>query len=204
MIKTFNRLTLLTCFICSFSFAQTHENNNAETSNTLIVKPFTSTYSVIHKSDPVGEATRQLKKLADGSFEYSYHNYIEWLIFSDDRKETSILTVNNDKVTSLSYQYKREGTGRDKYYHWSYDRKNSTAKNIKQDRTIKVDFSNGLQDKLSYHLQHRINLINAYKGLGPNQTKMFDKLFVGKVTNVDLPIFCTVPHPFITQTCSPF
>jgi len=175
MIKNFNRLALLTCFICSLSFAHANEKNPPETSNTLIVKPFTSTYSVIHKSDPVGIATRQLKKLADGSFEYSYHNYIEWLIFSDDRQETSILTVNNDKVTSLSYQYKREGTGRDKFYHWSYDHKNSTAKNIKQDRTIKVDFSNGLQDKLSYHLQHRINLIKAYKELGSSQTKTLDR-----------------------------
>jgi hypothetical protein len=179
MIKTFNRLTLFTCFICFLPFSQANEVHSPEKSSTLanklVVKPFTSTYSVIHKSDPVGEATRQLKKLADGSFEYSYHNYIEWLIFSDDRQETSILTVDDNKVTSLSYQYKREGTGRDKFYHWSYDHKNSTAKDIKKDRTIKVDYTNGLQDKLSYHLQHRINLINAYKVLGSNKTKELNK-----------------------------
>jgi len=166
MPKLFNSLPLLAYFICALTFAHTNEKIVTETPPPLVVEPFTATYSVIHKSDPVGTATRALKKLADGNFEYSYHNYIEWLIFSDNRQETSILTVNNNKVTPLTYRYKRKGTGRDKFYHWSYDHNNSTATNIKDDRTISIDISNGLQDKLSYHLQHRINLITAYKTLG--------------------------------------
>ena len=174
MCNTFCGLTLLTIFtavISSLSFAQPSEKNSP-----LAVQPFTATYSVIHKSAPVGKATRVLKKLADGSFQYSYSNYIEWLIFSDDRQETSTLLVDNDKVIPLSYQYKRKGTGRDKFYHWSYDHNKSTAKDIKKDRTIAVDYSNGLQDKLSYHLQHRINLIKAYKTLDTdniNKNKRF-------------------------------
>ena len=170
MLKSFKRLTLLTCFISSLSLAQTIEKKPA-----LLVKPFTAQYSVIHKSDPVGTGTRQLKLLDNGSIEYSYHNYIEWLIFSDDRQETSILTINQDKVTPLSYQYKREGTGRDKFYHWSFDSKNSTAHNIKDDRTLEVDFSNNLQDKLSYHLQNRINLIKAYQAAKKNNSAAFNK-----------------------------
>jgi len=170
MLKAFNSLTLITCFISSLSLAKSAEN-----SPTLLVKPFTAKYSVIHKSDPVGTATRKLKVLENGTIEYSYHNYIEWLIFSDDRQETSILTLNQDKVVPLSYQYKREGTGRDKFYHWSYDSKNATAHNIKEDRTIDVDFSNNLQDKLSYHLQHRINLINSYQAAKDNKVAAFNK-----------------------------
>ena len=170
MINTFNRFTLLTCFIAPLSLAQSQE-----IASDTPVQPFTSTYSVIHKSDPVGTATRQLKKLADGTFEYSYHNHIEWLIFSDDRRETSILKVDNNKVTPLSYQYNRSGTGRDKFYHWTYDHTASTAKNIKDERTINVDFTNGLQDKLSYHLQNRINLINAYKAHTANEAAKLDK-----------------------------
>ena len=65
----------------------------------------------------------------------------------------------------MSYIYTRKGTGRDKSYHWSYDHNKSTAKNIKNDRTMSIDFSDGLQDKLSYHLQHRLNLIQAYNTL---------------------------------------
>jgi len=165
MLKLCHHLILLAYFISSLAFAQAKEKANVETSNTLLVQPFTATYSVIHKSDPVGKATRALKRLADGSFEYSYHNSIKWLIFSDKRRETSILMVANNKVTPLNYLYTRNGTGRDKSYHWSYDHNKSTAKNIKNDRTISIDFSAGLQDKLSYHLQHRINLIQANKAL---------------------------------------
>ncbi len=177
MIKTFKRLTLLACFIPYLSNAQPIEQHaeQAEQAKSSLVKPFTAIYSVLHKSDPVGTGTRQLKALANGGFEYSYHNYIEWLIFSDDRKESSILTINNDKVSPISYQYKREGTGRDKFYHWSYDQKNSTATNIKDDRTINVDYSNNLQTKLSYHLQHRINLIKAYNAHNGSTTEAFNQ-----------------------------
>ena len=161
MLKLCNYLTLSAAVICSLGFAQANE----KASNPLVVKPFTASYSVIHKSDPVGKATRTLKKFANGNFEYSYNNNIKWLIFSDKRRETSILSVDNNKVTPLSYIYTRKGTGRDKSYHWSYDHNKSTAKNIKNDRTISIDFSDGLQDKLSYHLQHRLNLIQAYNTL---------------------------------------
>ena len=177
MLKTFNRLMLLTYFfpfvlfltllLSIPAFAQPAEQLKTKQP---IIQPFTASYSILHKSDPVGTGTRQLTYLDDGTIKYSYQNYIEWLIFSDERQETSILTLDNNKVTPLSYRYKREGTGRDKFYHWSYDHKNGTAKNVKDNRTIKIDFSNGLQDKLSYHLQHRINLINAYKKL--DSTKM--------------------------------
>ena len=170
MPKLFKSLPLLAYFICALTFAHTSERIVTKTSTPLIVEPFAATYSVIHKSDPVGTATRALKRREDGNFEYSYHNDIKWLIFSDNRQETSILTVNNNKVIPLSYRYKRKGTGRDKFYHWSYDQTNSTAKNIKDDRTISIDISNGWQDKLSYHLQHRINLIKAHKTLGTKNT----------------------------------
>jgi len=161
MLKLCNYLTLSAAVICSLGFAQANE----KASNPLVVKPFIASYSVIHKSDPVGKATRTLKKLANGNFEYSYNNNIKWLIFSDKRRETSILSVDNNKVIPLSYIYTRKGTGREKSYHWSYDHSKSTAKNIKNNRTISIDFSDGLQDKLSYHLQHRLNLIQAYKTL---------------------------------------
>lgn len=162
-LKSFNHLILLALFVGSLPFTQANEKPSDEISNPLIVQPFIATYSILHKSDPVGTSTRTLKKLVDGNFEYSYHSKIKWLIFSDKRRETSILKVDDNKVIPISYLYKRKGTGRDKSYHWSFDHNESTATNIKDNRTIKLDITNGLQDKLSYHLQHRINLIKAYE-----------------------------------------
>ena len=123
------------------------------------IKPFTATYSVLHKSKKVGKGTRKLTYQEDGTVEYSYETDISWLIFSDTRKETSIVTLKNNTVIPQKYEYIREGTGRDKHYVWEFNAQNNTATDLKNDRTVEVDFSQPLQDTLSYHLQHRLKMI---------------------------------------------
>ena len=66
--------------------------------------------------------------------QYSYHTDIEWLIFSDTREETSIVKLEGNKVTPTNYEYKREGTGSDKYYKWRYDTANNSAVDEKKDQ----------------------------------------------------------------------
>ncbi len=124
------------------------------------VEAFSATYTLLHKSDPVGKALRQLTYLDKGNAIYHYETDIEWLIFSDKRSETSTLSIDNDKVTPHHYVYKREGTVRDKNYEWRYQFEDKTATDIKKSKVIKLDLTDGLQDKLSYHLQNRLNLIN--------------------------------------------
>ena len=124
-----------------------------------IMPEFTAKYTVLHKSEPVGTAVRALIYQADGSINYHYKTQVEWLIFSQTRSETSILKVHDNKVLPLSYQYDREGTGKDKHYLWHYNAGKSLAEDIQRKKKHTVDFSNNLQDKLSYHLQHRLNLI---------------------------------------------
>ncbi|MGL1957442.1 MAG: DUF3108 domain-containing protein [Colwellia sp.] len=126
----------------------------------VLIPPFSANYTVLHKSDPVGTATRQLNYLDDGTIRYHYETEVEWFIFSQKRSETSMVNVENDHVTPQHYHYTRTGTGRDKSYEWTYNAKKDTAKDIKKNREISVDFSQNIQDKLSYHLQHRLNLIS--------------------------------------------
>jgi hypothetical protein len=146
----------------------------------LVIQPFTAHYNLLRSSDIVGEATRTLKYLSNNEAEYSYKTDIEWLIFSDTRKETSLISLDEHKITPLQYSFKREGTGRDKSYQWQYDIAKNIAKNLKENTEVTIDFPVNIQDKLSYHLQNRLNLI-----LHPEQ-----KLFVypvisnsGKIKN---------------------
>ncbi len=148
--------TLLFLFIPFSIFANPTEK---EISSGHFLPEFTAQYIVLHKSDTVGTAIRQLNYQADGSVNYQYETKVKWLIFSQTRKETSILTLNNNKVTPQHYTYTREGTGKDKRYEWRYDAATNQANDIERKRKHTVDFSNNLQDKLSYHLQHRLNLI---------------------------------------------
>lgn len=160
---------LLVFFSLSSLFVSAHETtdkNNAIKSKEI--KPFTATYTLLHKSDPVGTALRQLTytdnldKNFPGSKSaiYHYETDISWLIFSDKRNETSTLSFDTQKVVPHKYIYNREGTGRDKNYEWHYNYVNKTADDLTRNRTINLLVTEGLQDKLSYHLQNRLDLLN--------------------------------------------
>lgn len=145
----------LLSFTCFFSFA----TSKSPTEIQKTFPEFSAQYTVLHKSSPVGNAVRALSYQADGSIDYHYKTEVEWLIFSQTRSETSILSIENNKVIPQHYTYTREGTGKDKRYEWRYNSVTGEAKDIERKRDHQIDFSNNLQDKLSYHLQHRLNLI---------------------------------------------
>lgn len=134
--------------------SSTDKNNS-----TVLVKPFKAEYNIIHKSKRVGKGIRQLEKLENNTYKYSYTTDIEWLIFSDIRTEESIVRIDKGNVTPTHYQFTRAGTGPDKSTEWTYNVPNNTAHNPDENETISVKFPKNIQDKLSYHLQHRINLI---------------------------------------------
>ncbi|PKI18042.1 DUF3108 domain-containing protein [Colwellia sp. 12G3] len=141
---------------------QTPASSNVVTqkkSFSATIPAYRATYTLLHKSDPVGKAIRELSYLEDGKVKYHYETDISWLIFSDQRSETAIVNIVKNQVIPLSYDYQREGTGRDKYYQWQYDLAGKTATDLKKDNKISLDFTDGLLDKLSYHLQNRIDLI---------------------------------------------
>jgi len=124
-----------------------------------LIAPFEATYSILHKSKEVGTAIRKLEKLTDNNYRYSYTTDIEWLIFDDKRTEESLVSIKNNYVIPQHYKYAREGTGRDKFYEWSYNVADNSATNLKKNETITLEFPENIQDSLSYHLQHRLNLI---------------------------------------------
>jgi len=170
------RTLLPLLYIClTLSFPLIASENNLPSKNIIndnkpmtTIPAFSAVYTLLHKSDPVGTAIRELAyidNIAGSSSEsksaiYHYETDIEWLIFSDKRTETSTLSLENGKVTPHHYQYKREGTGRDKNYEWHYDLAKKTAVDLKKEKTISLAITDGLQDKLSYHLQNRLDLLN--------------------------------------------
>jgi hypothetical protein len=131
----------------------------ADKTDSVVIPAFNAQYTILRSNKAVGEATRKLSYLNDGLAKYSYQTEIEWLIFSDSRAETSIVKLEGYKVTPTSYEYKREGTGSDKYYKWRYDTANNSAINEKKQQTKNIDFPENIQDSLSYHLQLRLNMI---------------------------------------------
>ena len=156
LLSTF-LITFLSVTYTANSLATTQQSQKAQ--QKPLLPAFSAQYTVLHKSDPAGTAVRQLRYQNDGSINYHYETDVKWLIFSQTRSETSILTIKDNQVTPHHYTYTREGTGRDKRYEWRYHAEQNIADDIERKRTHKIDFSQHIQDKLSYHLQHRLNLI---------------------------------------------
>lgn len=147
--------------LANTSLANEQTNSSQISSLSTVIPAYKATYTLLHKSDPVGKAIRQLAYLDNGNIEYHYETDISWLIFSDKRSETAIVNVEEGQVIPLKYDYQREGTGRDKSYRWQYNLAEKTATNLKEDKQISLEFTDGLLDKLSYHLQNRIDLIQS-------------------------------------------
>lgn len=162
----FLRSTLLLTVLTSSVVFNTSANESTKTVsykpavNKVIIPAFKATYAISRQAKELGEATRSLQYLDNGLVQYSYHTNLEWLIFSDTRTETSIIKLNGNKVTPKSYEFVREGTGRDKHYKWQYDIAKNTAVNEVKSRTKTIEFPDNIQESLSYHLQHRLNLIS--------------------------------------------
>ncbi|MBA6250876.1 MULTISPECIES: DUF3108 domain-containing protein [unclassified Colwellia] len=138
-----------------------------------VIQPFTAKYNLIRSADILGSATRTLEYLTPEQAKYSYKTDIEWLIFSDNRQEVSLVKLDHHKVTPQQYNFQRYGTGPDKEYAWQFNIENNIAKNLKDKTELNIDFPVNIQDSLSYHLQNRLNLIK-----NPEQ-----KLFVYPVMN---------------------
>ena len=128
-----------------------------------VIPAFSAKYVILNNDKSVGEATRKLSYLDNGLAKYSYHTNIEWLIFSDARDETSMIKLEGNKVIPQSFEYVREGTGSDKHYKWRFDIENNLAVDEIKKRNKNVEYPENIQDPLSYHLQHRLNLIDNAK-----------------------------------------
>ena len=155
------RSSVLLLFISSVLFAEVsnEQNSHEKKSATKIIKPFIAKYDLLKKSDSVGEATRQLNYPDELSANYRYKTEASWFIFSDVREETSITKVNDSKITPTHYLFERKGTGRDKKYEWTYDVENDFASDLKKEKKLNITFPEKIQDKLSYQLQLRLDLI---------------------------------------------
>ncbi|WP_394174193.1 DUF3108 domain-containing protein [Thalassotalea litorea] len=139
-----------------------NQTASAETREIVSKIPdFVAKYNIVHGGDIVGKATRALVNHDDGSVEFSYETKIKWMILKDKRKEITTNKIEDGRVIPLTYESIREGTGKDKYYHWQFDKENSQATDLKKEKTVDIDWPEGLQSKLSFHLQSRFNLING-------------------------------------------
>lgn len=90
--------------------------------STAKLVPFTSNYVAYYKGSDVGKASLQLNKLAAERYELKYQSSVSKFFLSDRRYETSVFTVESENLVPISYQYRREGTGSNKFLTVNFDK----------------------------------------------------------------------------------
>ncbi|WP_247664655.1 DUF3108 domain-containing protein [Pseudoalteromonas sp. MMG010] len=119
---------------------------------------YEANYDILRKGERHGEATRELKKLAENNYELTYHSNIEWMIFSDSRQETSQFTFTEGKVSPYHYSMLRTGTGPDKDYDIKFDVENKKVTSSTSEYPLKCEWTDEFQDAISYQVQVREGL----------------------------------------------
>lgn len=107
--------------------------------------PFTSNFVAYHKGSDVGRATLALKPIEPEQFVLTYASSVSKFFLSDRRYETSVFTVKEDSLVPITYQYKREGTGRNKQLMLKF---NSQDNLITVNDSSEMEWNNELDNQL--------------------------------------------------------
>ena len=139
------------------------ENTDA----TIKIKPYIAKYSLLRSGKEHGSAERELFVL-NTRYRLRYESSLEWMVFSDQRSETSEFMIVDNQVKPLSYKMDRKGTGPDRSYQVTFDRENRQIKGPKQrrkkrkkdkkDKKAGITWNENWLDPISYQQQLYIDL----------------------------------------------
>ena len=93
-----------------------------------------------------GTAERELTFEGD-KYRLQYESSVEWMIFSDERYESSLFAIENNRVKPLEYQMERKGTGPDRSYIVTFDRENREIKSSTKKRKKNKNGGNSKKNK---------------------------------------------------------
>jgi len=121
-------------------------------------QPFRATYQAEIKGFSVS-AQRALKVRKDGLLELSFSARS---LFAQIDESSQFNWLKDGQLQPQHYEYHRTGLGRDRHAKLSFDWPALTVTNDVQDKAWKMALPEQAQDKLSYQLQLRHDLINQH------------------------------------------
>ncbi|CAH9051562.1 hypothetical protein PSECIP111854_00770 [Pseudoalteromonas sp. CIP111854] len=120
--------------------------------------PYNAEYQISRKGSVQGIAYRELKQIDVDIYQLKYKSDIEWMIFSDEREETSLFKIHDAKPSPIEYSMIRTGTGPDRDYKITFDHKNQAVMSNQDKYPLDVKWLVQQQDLLTYQVQLRNDL----------------------------------------------
>lgn len=154
MIKRLKGFALI--LLAGFSISPVNANESIE------IKPFNAVYDMYRQGDKLGQGNRSLVALGNDKYTLELNSKIEWFIFSDKRKESSILEFKNNQAQPISYNFERTGTGKDKSLLVDFRPNNELYVNPKASSDpAPATWKKGWLDELTLHLQVQADLMQG-------------------------------------------
>lgn len=132
----------------------------------LDIVSFNAVYDMYRQGDLLGQGERKFSQLAENQYSLSLESELEWLIFSDKRKEVSIFKMKDGQVSPMSYKYERSGTGSDKKLSIEFQADNKVIIEPRPKRDAAPEQGQpGWLDEMTMHMQIQLDLMNGKKDL---------------------------------------
>ncbi|AWB66543.1 hypothetical protein C2869_08920 [Saccharobesus litoralis] len=139
------------------SLAQKQALGSESVNNAPIL--YKADYILSRRGSDYGNGSRQLIQLDNQRYLFNYSSQARFLFLSDERSETSQLWIDNNQVKVDWYRYKREGTGKDRDYHYQFDHQAKQVLDKDNKPTVtNTDLGYRVLDQLSYQLQLELDL----------------------------------------------
>lgn len=130
---------------------------------------FEAEYKAFQFGKELGQASIRLESLGRKKYRMSYQSKVSIFFLSDKRKEVSLFTYEDDKITPFKYNYERTGFGSDKELVVEFNKKNKEIL-LNGDETVipwEGQFDNQLyrldiQSQLAQHKKElEYNIVNT-------------------------------------------
>ncbi|TMO88086.1 DUF3108 domain-containing protein [Pseudoalteromonas ruthenica] len=155
LTRTWTANILLVAALGCGSFAADAQPQSQASDATSALTEYSAEYHVTRQGERHGKARRALTRIDDSHYQLSYRSDIEWMIFSDEREETSRFQFSDGEVTPIYYTMERTGTGPDKEYKISFDHSNQQVFSNESKYALDCPWKADYQDVLSYQIALR-------------------------------------------------
>ena len=99
---------------------------SALANDTLELKPFSAEYVAFRSGTDVGSAKLSLESTTNNQFKLHYESKVSRFFLSDKRFETTLFATDDNQLFPITYNYKRTGTGLNKYLALRFNRDTHT------------------------------------------------------------------------------
>jgi hypothetical protein len=151
------------------------------------IPEFSADYEIYYGDIHLGKANYRFSHSKENTYRFDFASDLSFLIFWDERKVSSELVYEDQRLRPGYYRHDRKGTGRDYLEELVFDRANSRIRATFGEESKEIDYEKDIIDGLTMQLQLSLDLQRGierpkYQIVDFNRLKEYEFSFAGAET----------------------